>query len=101
MFYGVEQSTDMREPRTVIKKFSSKVKLLKWMETSGGFTYDDPVGARNHHHTFRHGYEYQGRVDTKDKSFKDYGTSCYPRNSEDNLASFLYKYGTEIHQNQP
>jgi hypothetical protein len=98
MFYGVEQSTDQRNLHTVIKKFSSKGNLLKWMKTSGGYTHDDPDGAQNHHHTFRYGYEYQGRVDTKNKIFKDCGTSCYPRTPEDNLFLYLYKYGSEIRE---
>ena len=96
MYYGVEQSTDMRNHRTVIKKLSSKEKLLKWMETSGGYTYGDPDGARNHHHTFREGYEYVGKVDKKVYFFKDCGSSCYPRTFNDNLASYFCYYGTEI-----
>lgn len=97
MYYGVEQSTDMRDKRTVIKKFASnKVALLKWMKNSGGFTYDDPESARNYHHTFRKGYELNGRVNKKDKIFMESGTPTYPRNDADNLAAYLYKYGSEI-----
>lgn len=96
MYYGVEQSTDMRDKRTVIKKFTSKVALLKWMKNSGGFTYDDPESARNYHHTFREGYELNGRINKKDKIFNDRGTTTYPRNADDNLANYLYVHGLEI-----
>lgn len=96
MYYGVEKSTDMRDKRTVIKKFSSKTALLKWMKNSGGFTHDDPESARNYHHTFREGYELNGRINKKDKIFNNRGTPTYPRNYNDNLASYLYVYGVEI-----
>lgn len=96
MYYGIEQSTDMRDKRTVIKKFSSKASLIKWMKNSGGFTYDDPESARNYHHTFREGYELKGRVDKKDKIFMDRGSPTYPRSDNDNLANYLYVYGVEI-----
>lgn len=96
MYYGVEQSTDMRDKRTVIKKFSSKASLIKWMKNSGGFTYDDPESARNYHRTFREGYKLDGRVNKKDKIFMESGTPTYPRNDKDNLATYLYKYGSEV-----
>lgn len=96
MFYGVEQSTDMRCPRTVIKKFKNKNALLKWMKNSGGFTYEDPDGARNHHHTFRYGYELHGRIDKKDPIFSYTGTTTYPKNKEDNMAWYLMRNGLEI-----
>lgn len=98
MYYGVEQSTDMRDKRTVIKKFSSKVSLIKWMRNSGGYTYDDPEAARNYHHTFREGYELKGRVDKKDKIFNEHGSPTYPRNYNDNLAHYLYEYGLEVEE---
>ena len=31
MFYGIEQSTDQRRPRTVVKKFASQSALMRWM----------------------------------------------------------------------
>lgn len=96
MLYGIEQSTDLRCPRTVVKKFSTLSSLLRWMEGGGGFTYDDPDVARNYHHTFRYGYKLIGRVNWKDQIFSDRGTGFYPRNSSDNLASYIYKYGVEL-----
>ncbi len=96
MFYGVEQSTDMRCPRTVIKKFRGEKALLKWMENSGGFTYGDPTGARNYHHTFRYGYELHGRINKKDPIFLDRGTLTYPQNDSDNMARYLMHNGCEI-----
>lgn len=100
MYYGVEQSTDQRCPRTVIKKFTGKRALLKWMEKSGGLTYADPVGARNYHHTFRYGYELSGRVDRKDAIFQDRGSNSYPRNDADNMASYLYWYADKVNENE-
>lgn len=96
MFYGIEASTDLRCKNTVIKKFSSKESLMKWLSSGGGdFTCSDPVAANNWHHTFRHGYELLGRIDKKDKIFSDTGTSTYPRNYNDNLAAYIHKYGYE------
>ena len=66
------------------------------MDNSGIYTYDNPEAERNWHHTFRYGYEYHGRIDKKDDIFKDSGTSTYPRSFNDNLSSYLYKYGHEI-----
>lgn len=96
MFYGIEQSTDMRRPRTVVKKFTSENALRKWMAVSGGFTYSDPECARNHHRSFRGGYELSGRIDKSDKIFKSYGTRDYPKNDTDNLAGYIQKYGREL-----
>lgn len=39
MFYGVEQSTDMRDRRTQIVKFTNISALKKWMKNSGSRTY--------------------------------------------------------------
>ncbi len=100
MYYGVEQSTDMREKRTVIKKFRTLSALAKWLGShrNGRLTYEDPEGARNYHHTFRSGYELEGRVDKKHPIFRDRGTPTYPRNDADNLANYMFTYGKEIAQ---
>lgn len=100
MFYGVEQSTDSRNQKTVIKKFSSEKSLRKWMdESTGRYTYECPESARNYHRTFRYGYEYSGRIDRKHKIFSSSGTPTYPRNYNDNLSTYLWKYGKEIKRN--
>ena len=96
MFYGIEQSTDMRDKRTVVKKFTTKVALLKWLQGGGGFTYNDPEAARNYHHSFRSGYELSGRIDKKDKVFSYHGTPTYPCTSKDQLANYIHKYGQEV-----
>lgn len=96
MYYGVEQSTDLRNKQTVIKKFSSNKGLLNWMQNSGNFTYPDPESARNYHHTYRYGYILLGRIDKKDPIFKDFGTRTYPNNYEDQIATYLYKYGKSM-----
>ena len=96
MLYGIEQSTDMRCPRTVVKKFTSENALRKWIAGGGGFTYADPEGARNHHRSFRSGHELSGRIDKNDKIFKSYGTRDYPKNDTDNLAFYIQKHGREL-----
>lgn len=99
MYYGIEQSTDLRCPNTVVKKFTSRKAAIAWKDApgkSGRTTYGDPEGARNWHHTFRHVYELRGRVDRKSSVFKDRGTSTYPRNDADNMATYLYIAGNEV-----
>lgn len=96
MFYGVEQSTDLRDRRTQIVKFNNISALEKWMKNSGRFTHENPEAARNHHHTFRYGYELKGRINFKDKIFADSGSRTYPRNKNDNLATYLFRNGREI-----
>lgn len=96
MYYGVEQSTDFRDRQTIIKKFGNKNVLLNWMKISGNFTHDDPESVRNWHHTFRYGYQYFGRIDKKDPIFKDFGTHTYPNSYNDQVATYLYKYGEEV-----
>lgn len=97
MFYGIEQSTDLRCPRTVVKKFASESALKLWLNGGGGeFTYADPESARNWHRTFREGYELNGRIYRKHKVFSDVGTRDYPRCAADNLAAYIHKFGTRV-----
>ncbi len=98
MYYGVEQSTDLRCPNTIIKKFTSIVSLKKWMINSGKFTHSNPELARNYHHNIRYGYKYFGRIDKRHEIFKDYGSRDYPQNDLDRLARYLYVFGKEILQ---
>ena len=94
MFYGIEQSTDLRDRRTVIKKFQSLTTLQKWMKNSGGFTYENPEESRNYHHTFRSGYELVGRVNKSDPIFKK--DSTYHSTANDKMTRYIWKYGKEI-----
>ncbi len=96
MFYGIAQSTDMRDPDTYIIKFTAKSALFKWMRGGGDYTHSDPAAARNYHRTFRRGYELQGRIDKRDAIFGDRGSHTYPRNEKDNLAYYIKKYGREL-----
>lgn len=96
MLYGIEQSTDMRCPRTVVKKFTSRKALAYWLMGGGGYTYADPDSARNWHHSFRSGFELSGRIDKSNKIFKDSGTPTYPRNATDNLATYIQTFGKSI-----
>lgn len=94
--YGIEQSTDMRSPNTVIRRFTSTKALKNWLLGGGGFTYADPDAARNHHRSFRTAYEFFGRIDKKHHFFNDSGTRDYPRRYADNLALYISEYGHEI-----
>lgn len=97
MFYGIEQSTDLRARRTVVKKFSSESALRRWIGNGGGeFTYTDPDMARNWNRTFRDGYELNGRVDRKNMIFSAIGTRDYPRCAADNLAAYIHNFGTQV-----
>ena len=97
MYYGVEQSTDLRNQRTVIKKFTSIKSLYKWLDQcKNDYTYADPEGARNWHRTIREGYKLCGRINKKDTIFSDRGTSTYPRNENDNMATYIWKYGERV-----
>jgi len=96
MYYGVEQSTDRSDRRTIIKKFRNKEKLLKWMENSGGFTYEDPESARNWHKTLRYGYHLKGAIDKKNFLFDAKGTNRHPITENDLIATYLDVYGTKI-----
>ena len=98
MFYGIEQSTDLRCLRTKVVKFTSRTSLLKWMAGGGGYTYADPDVARNHHHNLREGYEIKGRIRKSDGVFRDRGTRDYPRNDADNLARYISIYGDPINE---
>ena len=35
MFYGIEQSTDLRDRRTAVKKFASESALRRWIGNGG------------------------------------------------------------------
>jgi len=96
MYYGVEQSTDMRNKMTTVKRFYSKRALLRWMDSPVGFTHADPEAAGNYHHSFRYGYYLEGKIDWKDPIFKSKGTRDYPLTKDDLLATYLRVYGKEI-----
>lgn len=96
MFYGIEQSTDLRCLRTTVKKFSSESALKRWLAGGGGHTYSDPDEARNHHHSFRYGYELGGRIKMNGSGLYNGGSRDYPRNYADNLASYIRCHGVQI-----
>lgn len=97
MYYVISQSTDLRCPRTVVKKFPSLASARREARIgSGEFTCRDPEAARNWHHTYKKIWELKGRVNRKDKIFSDRGTSCYPRCDADNLASYIQRHGHEV-----
>ncbi len=93
MYYGISQSTDLREPQTKVKKFTSKRAALKWAETSGYLTHGEHADAmRNHHHTFRKVYDFKGRL-PKFKSQDRYHYGMYAKNEETLKADYIEKHG--------
>ena len=96
MYYGVEQSTDLRCRMTVIKKFSSLKAALLWSCHSGGYTYGDPESARNYHRTFRRVYMHIGRVNKRHSAFFERGTRDYPMDDADRMANYLTATCDEI-----
>ena len=97
MYYVISQSTDLRCPLTKIRKFTSLNAAVRFAGMGNGeYTYKNPEAARNWHHTFNEIWELKGRINRKDPIFQDRGTSCYPRNDDDNLASYIQKHGFEV-----
>ena len=97
MYYGIEQSTDMRALATIVRKFATRSSVEKWVASGGGgFTHKDPEASRNYHHTFRHAYEMAGRVDKRSEIMRRRGTSMYPRSMADNLAHYVMVHGKEL-----
>jgi hypothetical protein len=93
MFYGVEQSTDLRDRRTMVKRFASESAPRRRIGNGGGeFTYADPELARNWHRAFSEGYELNGRIDRKNGIFSEVGTRDYPRCATDNLAAYIHRF---------
>ncbi len=100
-----EKSTDMRDPRSVVKFTTSRREAVAWLKRSGGFTHADPVAARNYHHTFREVYEIpsgwrkpsQRELDLRAR--KD-ATPTYPRNSTDVLRGIVEDVGVETSFNE-
>lgn len=97
MYYGISQSTDLRHPKTVVKKFTSLRAAHAWAKIGNGdYTYKDPDAAQNWHHTFKYVYELRGRINKKDPVFGNLETSCYPRCHEDNLATYIKTHGWKV-----
>ena len=97
MYYGIERSTDLRDPQTVVKKFVSRGTLERWVKHKRfANTYADPEAAQNWHHTLRYGYELKGRINKRDGFFTDKGTPTYPLTTADKLGNYIRRYGEEI-----
>lgn len=47
MYYVISQSTDLRSPNTVVKKFTSIIAAKKWAKIDNGkYTYSDPEAVK-------------------------------------------------------
>lgn len=103
MYFGIEQSTDLRNPQSIIVKFGKmdKRKLKSWFfnNRNGEFTYVDPKTANNYHHTFRSIYIYDGYLRMTKKEImeiKKYSTSMYPIYEDDARAQIIKKYAYKL-----
>lgn len=99
--YGIEQSTDSRAPRTKVIRSRSAQGMREWADGGGGFTYPDPEGARNFHHSFRSlwempkGWRKPSRA-ALSKMAREKSSRDYPRNETDALADIIALEGTEV-----
>lgn len=97
MYYVISKSTDLRCLDTQIKKFTSIVAAKRYASIGQGkFTHKNPKEANNYHHTYNYVYELTGRINKKDKIFKDKGSPTYPKTYNDNLAEYIRTYGIEL-----
>jgi hypothetical protein len=107
MIYGIEQTTDMRDPDTKIRKFSSLRQAERWAKDSGGFAWNGAVGSevrptmQNFHRRMR--AIYQMPHSWRPPSKRELGaiayrnsTSTYPCRRIDALASAIYRDGEEV-----
>ncbi len=101
MIYGIEQSTDMRCPQTVIAKFTSRRSAMRWLEPARLTHGEDAETVQNFHHTLRTAYEMPvgfrlpSPKQLSVRAFKN-SSSAYPRNSRDIIASIVRAAGTKV-----
>lgn len=104
MFYGIEQSTDLRDPRTSIKKFRSSNSARRWLNEyineNIRYVYKNPDLARNHHQWIRRVYEVIKMRPPSERTLAEEArkdsTRDYPRTSLDMLAKWITSYGDKI-----
>lgn len=104
-YYGIEQSTDSRCPRTVVRRLGSGKNGLacarEWAAKKSHLTYADAAAARNYHHTLYSAHEMPAgwrapsRTDLR-KRAEHSSTRDYPRTPADVLASVIQREGDEV-----
>lgn len=85
MFYGIESTTDSRNPEITIRKFRSEHSLLRWIRgiRNGAFAWSGaadpnlPMGQQNFHRRFRCGYEMPRGFRLTDRDVEKAGGSRY------------------------
>lgn len=104
-YYGIEQSTDSRCPRTVVRRLGSGkrglVRAQEWAAKPSHLTYADAAAARNYHHTLYSAHEMPSGWRAPSKSdlarrARDSSTRDYPRSEADVLASAIQREGDEV-----
>ena len=101
MIYGVEETTDIRHPETVIVKFRTELQARKWAENSGGFAWSGaateslPRQSQNWHKRFRRIFlmPYGWRPPSKKKLDKERDRF---QSRESLIARYVWKYGKEL-----
>ncbi|WP_304459230.1 hypothetical protein [Alicyclobacillus sendaiensis] len=101
----IEQSTDLRSPRTKVRFTTSVRQARQWCEGSGQFTYGDPESARNWHRTFIKVYQLPvGWRKPSDKYLQEKArqasTPTYPRTAVDVLADEIRKVAQVVTWNE-
>jgi hypothetical protein len=98
MIYGIEQTTDLRDRQTRIKKFTTKARALTWLSEGGKLAF--PGDPKNAHHRLRELWEVKGSKPSWKKAYKDYITNCrhstYRRYPEDFEAGAIRDHGIKI-----
>lgn len=104
-YYGIEQSTDSREPRTKVTRLGHGKRGLAaavaFASKASHLTYADAAAARNFHHTLYSAYEMptgwrpatllQRTSEARRRSSRD-----YPRNAADMLAEAICRAGERV-----
>jgi hypothetical protein len=107
VIYGVESTTDMRCPETVVKRFRSEPAARNWAEKGGGYAWPGaadnslPGPSRNFHHRLRElyrmpaGWRPPSQRELRQRAHED-STPSYPRNAADALAKAIWKKGERL-----
>ncbi len=106
MFYVIEQNTDMQDPRTVVRKLSSRAQAEELAKVSNlgfafpGAAHDGALGGSNYHHRLREVYQIVGIRPPSNtalrKEAQAISTRNYPCSSEDALADWVRRMGDRI-----
>lgn len=103
-YYGIEESTDSKCPRTKVTRLPSRKAAEAFSETKTHLTYADPAAARNYHHTLYCAFEMPAgwrppsKKETQAAIEEHYrfGSRSYPLDAAIYLARAIWKAGTPV-----